>query len=80
MLCAGCVCVQDEVIAGKSMADWLRFAVCFWHTFRGKGLDIFGAPTMKRHFDDESNSIENAKRRLEAAFEMMSKLGVRYCQ
>ncbi len=30
--------LQDEVIAGKSMADWLRFAVCYWHTFRGKGL------------------------------------------
>jgi len=68
----------DEVVAGKSMADWLRFAVCFWHTFRGKGLDIFGAPTIKRDFDDESPSLENAKRRLRAAFELMSKLGVRY--
>jgi xylose isomerase len=31
----------DEVVAGKSMADWLRFAVCYWHTFRGKGLGQF---------------------------------------
>jgi xylose isomerase len=68
----------DEIVNGRSMADWLRFAVCYWHTFRGKGLDIFGAPTIKRHFDDESPSMENAKRRLRAAFEFMQKLGVRY--
>ena len=22
---------------GKQMKDWLRFSVCFWHTFRGTG-------------------------------------------
>jgi xylose isomerase len=37
-----------------------------------------GAPTIKRHWDDESNTVENAKRRMRAAFELMSKLGVRY--
>jgi len=68
----------DEVVGGKSMADWLRFAVCYWHTFRGKGLDIFGGNTIKREWDDESPSLENAKRRMRVAFEFMSKLGVRY--
>ena len=24
---------QDEIVLGKSMKDWLRFAVCCWHTF-----------------------------------------------
>jgi xylose isomerase len=69
---------KDEVVLGRSMADWLRFAVCYWHTFRGKGVDIFGAGTIKRSWDDESNSMENAKRRLRAAFEFISKLGVQY--
>jgi len=27
----------DEEIMGKKMKDWLRFSVCYWHTFRGKG-------------------------------------------
>jgi len=71
--------LADAVVAGKSMADWLRFSVCFWHTFRGKGLDIFGASTIKRDFDDESSSLRNAKRRLRAAFALMSKLGMRCC-
>jgi len=68
----------DEQIAGKSMAEWLRFAVCYWHTFRGKGLDIFGGNTITRSWDDESNSLENAKRRMRCAFEFMQKLGVRF--
>ena len=68
----------EEVIDGKKMKDWLRFSICFWHTFRGKGSDPFGFPTMKRHFDDESNTLENAKHRANAAFEMFSKLGVEY--
>jgi hypothetical protein len=68
----------EEKILGRSMADWLRFAVCYWHTFRGVGLEIFGAPTIQRSWDDGSSTMENAKRRLRAAFEFMSKLGVRY--
>ncbi len=26
-----------EVVMGRSMEEWLRFSVCFWHTFRGTG-------------------------------------------
>ena len=32
----------EEVVAGKKMKDWLRFAVCWWHTWKGNGADIFG--------------------------------------
>ena len=42
------------------------------------GLDPFGFPTIEREWDDGSNSIENAKRRLRVAFQFMSKLGVKY--
>jgi xylose isomerase len=68
----------EEVILGKKMKDWLRFSVVFWHTFRGKGLDPFGGPTMTRPWDDESETLPNAYRRARAAFEFMSKLGVEY--
>jgi len=67
-----------EVILGKTMEEWCRFGVCFWHTFRGKGADPFGAPTMRRPWDDESETMDNAFRRVRAAFEFMSKLGVKY--
>lgn len=39
------------------------------------GTDPFGAATIKRSWDDDTNSVENAKRRLRAAFEFFSKLG-----
>jgi xylose isomerase len=52
--------------------------MCFAFFFCCHAADIFGSPTIKRSFDDESPSMENAKRRMRAAFEMMSKLGVRY--
>ncbi len=41
-----------EVVAGKTMAEWLRFSVCFWHTFRGTGADPFGGPALFRPWDD----------------------------
>jgi xylose isomerase len=68
----------DEVIHGKKMKDWLRYSVCYWHTFRGTGADPFGFPTIHRPWDDGSETLENALRRLRAAFEFMSKLGVEY--
>ena len=59
------------------MADHLRFAV-YWHTFTGKGIDPFGAATMIRPWDQPSNPLDQAKERMIAAFEFMSKLGVQY--
>lgn len=64
----------DEVVEGKTMRDHLRFSVVYWHTFRGTGSDPFGAATMHRPWDDHSDSVENAQRRVRAAFEFMEKL------
>ncbi|MDA1179329.1 MAG: xylose isomerase [Planctomycetota bacterium] len=68
----------DEVIAGKSMRDHLRFSVVYWHTFRGTGSDPFGAPTMVRPWDDGSDSVANAIQRVRVAFEFFEKLGCPY--
>ena len=65
----------DEVVAGKTMRDHLRFSVVYWHTFRGTGSDPFGAATMLRPWDDGSNSVANAQKRARVAFEFISKLG-----
>jgi len=71
---------EDEVVEGKTMKDHLRFAVAYWHTFRGNGSDPFGGPTMQRPWDDGSESLENAKNRAVVAFEFFEKLGVPfYC-
>lgn len=68
----------DEVVEGKTMRDHLRFSVVYWHTFRGTGSDPFGSGTMLRPWDDGSESVENAVRRVAVAFEFMEKLGAPY--
>ena len=68
----------DEIVEGKSLRDHLRFAVVYWHTFRGTGSDPFGAGTMQRPWDDGSNSVKNAQNRARVAFEFISKLGAPY--
>jgi xylose isomerase len=67
-----------ELLLGKTMQEHLRFAIAFWHTMRGSGADPFGAATISRPWDDGSDSVDNALRRMEANFEFVHKLGVVY--
>ena len=70
----------ERVVAGKTMAEHFRFSVAYWHTFRGTGMDPFGLPTMARPWDDGSDSLDNALRRMRAAFAFIRKLGLGfYC-
>ncbi|KAL5699287.1 xylose isomerase [Ranunculus cassubicifolius] len=66
----------EEEILGKKMKDWLRFSVAFWHTFRGTGSDPFGVQTKFWPWEDGTNSLAMAKRRMKANFEFLNKLGV----
>ena len=65
-----------EKVLGKTMAQHLRFAVCYWHTFRGTGADMFGSQTLFRNFRSGSDEMKIAEQTLEAAFEFYQKLGV----
>jgi xylose isomerase len=67
-----------EKIDGKTMAEHLRFAVCYWHTFRGTGGDPFGPGCAVRPWEDGTDSTEMALKRVDVAFEFMQKLGVPY--
>jgi xylose isomerase len=66
----------DKVVGDKTMREHLRFAVCYWHTFKANGLDPFGAPTMLRAWDAASEPLQRAKDTMDAAFEFFTKLGV----
>ncbi|AMV34134.1 Xylose isomerase [Pirellula sp. SH-Sr6A] len=68
----------DEIIEGKTMKDHLRFSIVYWHTMRGTGSDPFGPGTAVRPWDDGSNSVENALKRVEVAFELFQKLDAPY--
>jgi len=70
----------DQLVEGKTMAEHLRFSVAYWHAFRNGCGDQFGGPTRLMPWDDGSESLENAKNRVRAAFEFFQKLGVEfYC-
>jgi xylose isomerase len=70
----------DALVEGKPMRDHLRFAVAYWHSFRGTGSDPFGAPTMLRPWERGGDPLAAAVSRVDAAFEFMEKLGVGfYC-
>jgi xylose isomerase len=69
----------EEIILGKPMKEWCRFAVAWWHTFNGQmGTDPFsGTRTHIRPWDTDS-SMATYERRVEVAFEFFTKLGVEY--
>jgi xylose isomerase len=69
---------ETEVVEGKSMKEHLRFAVCWWHTFRGMGGDPFGPGCAVRPWEDGTDSVEMAKKRVLVAFEFIEKLGAPY--
>jgi xylose isomerase len=70
----------EEIVEGQSLKDLLRFGVAYWHTFRGTGTDPFGAATLSRPWDDGSDSVQNALKRVDVAFEFITKLGAPfYC-
>jgi xylose isomerase len=67
----------DEVIAGKTMKEHLRFALSWWHTMGGDGTDMFGVGTADKSWG-ESDPMARAKAKVDAAFEIMDKLSIGY--
>jgi xylose isomerase len=67
----------EEVIAGKTMKDQLKFALSWWHTMCGDGADMFGAGTADKGWN-ASSTEERSKNKVVAAFEIMDKLGIDY--
>lgn len=64
-----------EIVEGKPMKDHLRFSVTYWHTMRGMGADMFGVGTMQRPWEDGTNSLRMALKRVPVLFEFCEKLG-----
>jgi len=71
---------KDRVVLGKRMEDYLRFAVCMWHTFCWPGSDVFGAGTFQRPWLQGPMDATNAAAKREAALSFVEKLDVPfYC-
>jgi len=66
----------ERVVLGKTMAEHLRPAVCYWHTFCWDGQDNFGSDTFSRPWNEESDAMKQAESKVHATFEFITKLGV----
>jgi xylose isomerase len=70
----------EQVVAGKPMKDWLRFACAYWHSFVGNGADPFGEPTHLYAWNTHTDPIARAKEKMDAAFEFITKMNIPfYC-
>lgn len=69
---------ENKVVAGKTMKEHLRFAVCYWHTFNGAGNDPFGPGPFVFPWNDSSDVMKRSYQKMDAAFEFITKLGVPY--
>ncbi|MCK6489010.1 MAG: xylose isomerase [Planctomycetes bacterium] len=67
-----------RVVAGRTMAEHLKFAVSYWHTFQGTGADPFGGGVYQRPWKTAADPVQQARDTMDAAFEFMAKLGAPY--
>ncbi|PQB07747.1 xylose isomerase [Polaribacter filamentus] len=68
----------DQVVAGKTMKEWFKFSIAYWHTFCGQGADPFGPGTQNFPWDQATDAIQAAKDKADAAFEFINKMGFDY--
>ena len=68
----------EKVILGKKMKEHLPFAMAWWHTLCAAGTDMFGRDTADKSFGNEKATMEHAKAKVDAGFELMQKLGIEY--
>ena len=71
---------ENRLVRGKTMKEHFRFAVAWWHTLGNTGMDPFGAPTKHFPWLVASDPIQQAKDKMDAGFELISKLSIPfYC-
>jgi xylose isomerase len=69
---------ENRSIAGKTMKDYFKFAVAYWHSFCNTGSDPFGPGPIVHPWDKAQDAEQRAKDKMDAAFEFITKLGVPY--
>lgn len=69
---------ENQVVAGKTMKEHLRFACAYWHSFCNDGSDPFGGGTHSFPWNEGGDAITRAKKKMDAAFEFITKMGMPY--
>lgn len=69
---------ENRVIQGKTMKDHFKFACAYWHTLCNAGGDPFGPGTKVFPWQSNPDPVQQAKDKMDAAFEFITKLGLPY--
>ncbi len=69
---------KNRKVGDKTLADHFNFACAYWHSFSNPGTDPFGAGTRYFPWDEADDPLQRAKDKMDAAFELMTKLGLDY--
>lgn len=69
---------EGRVVGNKTMKEHFKFAVAWWHTLCGTGGDPFGPGTKNFPWLAKNDPLEQAKDKMDAGFEFITKLGLPY--
>ena len=68
----------EKVVYGKTMKEWFKFSMAWWHTLCAEGGDPFGPGTQVHPWVGAADALQAAKDKMDAGFEFMSKIGIEY--
>jgi xylose isomerase len=68
----------ERKVGGKTMREQFKFAVAYWHTLCGTGGDPFGPGTKNFPWLEKSKPLDQARDKMDAAFEFATKIGIEY--
>lgn len=68
----------DRVVLSKKMSEHLPFAMAWWHNLCANGVDMFGRGTADKSFGAKEGTMEHARAKVDAGFEFMKKMGIKY--
>ena len=67
---------ENKMVGGKTMKEYFRFAMAYWHTLCGTGGDPFGPGTKEFPWEQASDLMQRNRERMDVAFEFMTKIGI----
>ena len=69
---------ENRIVGGKTLKEQLRFAIAYWHSFCADGSDQFGTATHVFPWSGIADPVEQAKAKMDSAFDFFVKIGAPY--
>lgn len=67
-----------KMVGDKTLAEHLKFAVAYWHSFCAELNDPFGPGTRTLPWNHHEDAVQRARDKMDAAFEFATKMQIPY--